>query len=566
MPQDSAPILAIDCGGATTKAALFDRIRGHYRLLGNGLALTSRGDVSLGVRAAIGDIERLRFRRLLAADGRLIMPPRPDGSGVSAFLLTCSAAPPLRLAVAGTGSTASRRDAHRASQSIHAEIVDVLGLGDVQDQQATSARIRRLSKLSPDAILMVADRRASDTSELVELSKMIAAANPDLINGGRPPVIFAEGDSGAGRSVAEVMEKLVDLRLVERVAPGESQATDTPAAQDELTDVYLERLADVLPGYETLLPPEGSVGVVPTVAALRLAAQFLAGHYQARTVLVDLGSDTTACVGVDGSQIKSRIKLNFGQGVGAARALATVGLPALTRWLPFTADTDALEQYLYNKTLRPVTVPEGHHARLLELALGRELLARIVPPVEWFHQPGLIVASGGLFAHLTHPSEALGVLLDGLAPAGVTRVRFDPLSLLPQVGALARWRASVASEVVERGALPILGTVIAPVGHLPTLGTPALIARIFPEDDGPERVVQVKAGEIGVVPWPREEIALLEVSLAPGLNLPGMKKAKTIPLRVEGGVVGLVFDLRGRPNPLPPTPDRLAAWVGALGV
>ena len=108
-------LLAVDIGGANTRAVLFDVVEGEYRFLAASSAPSTAEapfkDVSEGVRNAIGNLQVVTGRPLLDADRRLVTPAQPDGSGVDAFVATLSAGPALRTVVVGLLADVARQSA-----------------------------------------------------------------------------------------------------------------------------------------------------------------------------------------------------------------------------------------------------------------------------------------------------------------------------------------------------------------------------------------------------------------------------------------------------------------------
>src|SRR5512141_2154920 len=96
-------LLAVDIGGANTRAVLFDVVEGEYRFLAASSAPSTAEapvkDVSEGVRNAIASLQTITGRMLLDSDRRLITPTQPDGAGVDTFVATISAGPALKTVV-----------------------------------------------------------------------------------------------------------------------------------------------------------------------------------------------------------------------------------------------------------------------------------------------------------------------------------------------------------------------------------------------------------------------------------------------------------------------------------
>src|SRR5947208_8908045 len=70
-------ILATDCGSTTTKAILIEKQGDEYRLTVRGEAPTTVeapfDDVTVGVTNAVREVEELSGRRILGAEGRVVL-------------------------------------------------------------------------------------------------------------------------------------------------------------------------------------------------------------------------------------------------------------------------------------------------------------------------------------------------------------------------------------------------------------------------------------------------------------------------------------------------------------
>src|SRR4051794_22870851 len=115
--QTIQSILAVDCGTLYTRALLVDIVADEYRFVGSGAVPTTAelpyADVTRGVYQAIADLEATTGRRIVEG-GRVVTPQHVDGHGVDVVVATCSAAPAVRLVVAGITSDYSTRAARNA--------------------------------------------------------------------------------------------------------------------------------------------------------------------------------------------------------------------------------------------------------------------------------------------------------------------------------------------------------------------------------------------------------------------------------------------------------------------
>src|SRR4030042_3652507 len=154
-PIEGESVLAVDVGGATTRAVLFDVVEGVYRLVAVGAATSTAEapirDVSAGVRAAIAELQSITGRSMLDADGQLITPSQPDGSGVDAFVSTLSAGPTLKTAIMGLLSDVSVESARRLAETCYMRVVDSSG---TSDPRPADEQIGALRGLQPDAVVI----------------------------------------------------------------------------------------------------------------------------------------------------------------------------------------------------------------------------------------------------------------------------------------------------------------------------------------------------------------------------------------------------------------------------
>jgi hypothetical protein len=181
----------------------------------------------------------------------------------------------------------------------------------------------------------------------------------------------------------------------------------------------------------------------------------------------------------------------------------------------------------------------------------------------------LILATGGVLAHAPKYGQAMLLLLDALQPRGVTSIVLDRTMLISQLGAVATVAPVAAVQVNENDAvLHRLGTCVVPFGNLPP-GQMALKVDVE-YSNGRKVTVEVASGSIEVVPLQVNEQALLSLYPAPTVDVglgPG-ERARAAE-EIDGGLVGLVIDARGRPLVLAQNDAerqaRLLQWMQIMG-
>ena len=75
--------------------------------------------------------------------------------------------------------------------------------------------------------------------------------------------------------------------------------------------------------------------------------------------------------------------------------------------------------------------------------------------------------------------------------------------------------------------------------------------------------IEVRPGQLEVVPLPRGQVAELEIELDASVSLGGPRRARRMRASVTGGAVGVVLDARDAPLLLPRRSDDRRAVLGA---
>jgi hypothetical protein len=119
----------------------------------------------------------------------------------------------------------------------------------------------------------------------------------------------------------------------------------------------------------------------------------------------------------------------------------------------------------------------------------------------------------------------------------------DSIFMMPQLGVLSTVHPAAARQVFERDCLIRLGTSVAPVGPGKEGQTALRIALELP--GGKREEVAVPHGGLRLVPLADGMTAKASIRPEKGLDVgEGKGRERTVTLR--GGVVGLLFDCRGR--------------------
>ncbi len=617
-PASASSILVADCGTVFTKVSLLGLVEGQYRLMARGEAPTTTAaphqDITKGIVQAINEIEFITGRHFVA-DGRLISPEQSSGDGADLFISTMSAGGPIRLLVIGAVDSALEDLAAQAVSGLYAETFALpspsylvatrsaplsVGAGAMASStpgiqgQWTPDRINlewerqllRIRELQPHAALIVglADGPAGPTP-LQEACQLVNNAVQELtksLNGSASatsssqdasivplPVLYA----GAPQYVEAVRRMLNGYAEVTRVETLVSQEQLGPTSM-AATALYEREVIRRIPGYDHMLSWSSSVPVA-TASSLSSLVRFLAQHYAMNVTAVDAGgTTTTVMMAGERGEFLPLVSAGLGVGPGLGAVLEKAGLQRIARWLPFRITEDELRQYVLNRMLHPQVIPTSLRDLQIGQAFAREAIILTVEATKQYQfnqfDADLILATGGVLAHTPKFGQAALMLLDALQPRGVTSMVLDRTMLISQLGAVATIAPIAAVQVNENDAvMHRLGTCVIPYGDLPQ-GRVAIRVGIE-YSNGRQVTAEVMSGSIEIIPLRINEQALLtlypastvDVGLGPGERARAAEE-------IDGGLVGLVIDARGRPLVFPTDETerhaRIVQWMQVFGV
>lgn len=591
--QEMRSILATDCGSTTTKAILIEKRGDEYHLVVRGEAPTTVEapveDVTAGVINAITEVEELAGRRLLK-DGQIIK-PQQGNEGADLYISTSSAGGGLQMMVAGVVRNLTAESAERAALGAGAIVMDVIASND---KRLPHEKIERIRHLRPDMVLLSGGIDGGTTSHVAELAEIIEAANPKPRLGVtyELPVIYA-GNKDASEVVGERLGDKMALEVVDNLRPVLERENLMPTRL-KIQDQFLEHVMAHAPGYRKLISWTDAP-IMPTPGAVGAIMQTIAAQQNIQVVGVDIGGATTDVFSVfknqEGEAIFNRtVSANLGMSYSISNVLAEAGMENVLRWVPFDIDVSDLGNRIKNKMIRPTTIPQTLEELIIEGAIAREALRlafdqhkqlavelrgvqqqRTISEAFAQSETGatlvdmlsldLIVGSGGVLSHAPRRNQAMLMMIDAFQPEGVTHLAVDSIFMMPQLGVLAQVNEAAATQVFERDCLIHLGTCIAPVGSAAPGDLGVTITGDLTET--------VPFGELRLYPLGVGEKARVTIQPERRLDM-GAGRGQPVEAEVEGGVVGLVVDTRGRPLEVSTASTErvplLKKWFEALAV
>ena len=592
-------ILATDCGSTTTKAILIELVDGEYRLQVRGEAPTTVEapfeDVTKGVLNAVGEVEELSGRKLL--DGENILTPQNADEGVDIYVSTSSAGGGLQMMVAGVVKGMTGESAERAALGAGSIVMDVLASNDGRKPHEKITRIRQLR---PDMILLSGGIDGGTTKHVVELAEILAAANPKprLGQNYKLPVIYA-GNNKAVNKIEETLGEITDLDVTENIRPVLEMENLKPS-RDKIHDLFMEHVMQQAPGYKKLMSWTDAP-IMPTPGAVGALIEMIAQKENISVVGVDIGGATTDIFSVFQKQFNRTVSANLGMSYSICNVLAEAKLDNVVRWVPFDIDEKELTNRIGNKMIRPTTVPQSLEELVIEQAIAREALRLSFIQHKSFavnlkgvqkertisdafeqtdsgetlvdmKELDLLVGSGGVLSHAPRREQSARMLIDSFLPEGITQLAVDSIFMMPQLGVMANIEKEelseeakkAAFEVFEKDCLIHLGTCIAPTGKAKQ-NSVVLTAELTLKN-GNQETHKIQFGELLRIEVPFEPV---NVKLTPGKGLDiGSGKNEPIETTIYGGVVGIIFDGRGRPLDISKDPkqriDDLKKWSDAV--
>jgi uncharacterized protein (TIGR01319 family) len=463
------------------------------------------------------------------------------------------------------------------------------------DGRLPHEKIERIRSMRPDMILMSGGTDGGAVTHVVEMAEYVAAAEPRPRFGVtyKLPLIYA-GNKEATPQVKKILEDKTALVVTENIRPVLERENLSPA-RNKIHDLFLEHVMQQAPGYKKLIEMAGAP-IMPTPAAVGLIMETIAKREHLNLIGVDIGGATTDVFSVFGGVFNRTVSANLGMSYSVSNVLAEAGLANIMRWVPFTIDEQTLRNRIKNKMIRPTTIPQTLDELQIEQAIAREALRlalihhkslatglkgvqqeRTISDV--FEQQtsdktlidmlklDLIVGSGGILSHAPRRIQSMLMMVDAYEPMGCTRLSVDSIFMMPHLGVLSTINEKAATDVFVRDCMVYLGTCVAPIGRGKDGEVCADCEMTWPE--GQTTREQLKFGELKLFPLESGQRATIKVQPAKGINM-GAGAGAAITQEVHGGVVGLLFDGRGRPLRLPADQQgriaTLKKWFDALSL
>lgn len=576
---DAGSILAVDVGSSTTRAMLFDVVEGNYRFIAIGQSPSTTHapfkSVAEGVLRAVENLQDITGRSLLTSQKTVIVPSQ-DGMGIDSFVATLSAGPIVKTVIVGLLNDFSLQSVNRLARSTYARIMDGIGVNDRRDPET---QIDSILKVEPDLILIAGGTDGGSTLSVQKVIDVVGLACYLLPPEKRPMVLYSGNQSVLG----EVRNSFENLIPAFHVSPNIRPALDVedlqPASR-ELADVYIHLRKNQLGGVEDLFTMSGG-NLLPTAYAEGRLVRFMSKAYRSKKGIlgIDIGSSATTLAAGFNGELTLGVYPQFGLGEGVSGLIRHSSLDEILRWIPLEISSNYVRDHIHQKSLYPNSVPATLDDLAVEQALSRQALflaaaalnkeipASVYRKISGFlPQFEPIIASGSTITNAPTLGQGLMMILDGLQPVGITTVVFDKNHLLPAIGAAAGQNPMLPVQILESGAFQGVANVVVPVSRARS-GTPILRGRLVTRE-GNETRFEINQGTLDLLPFSVEESGRLFLQPLQHADV-GFGPGRSGEIQINGTLLGLVIDARGRPIKLPGEDGRrrelLNKWIWTLG-
>ena len=564
-------VIGVEIGSVNTRAFLFDLVEDSYRLIASSVSPSTYAepvfDVGDAIFEVISRLEEVTGRVFFDHEGNLMMPSQPNGEGIDHFVLTTSCVPEINLVVFGLLNEVSLESGRRLAYATYAQVVEAIGLND---RRPLHIQLDAVLGSRPDLILLTGGTDGGANRSMVRNAELVGSVVQILPRERRPQVLYC-GNASLADELRNSIDRFTSVRVVRNIRPSLEQEILEPALE-QLNAMIMEKTFEKVGGLQRI---SALCRIAPQLSnqGFHRIIRFLGQIYDpAKGVLgVDVGASFTL-----GAYANSRTStlntFNYGLGSGISELLERTDIRDITRWLTEPLSDEDARDHLQQRSLYPQDLARTPGELSLELAAARQVLrlvmrdlaARAALPTSRFEP---IVISGSALSRTVTPVQSLMTILDGIQPLGILPLILDKHGVMPILGAIAEFNPELVVQVLESTAFTNLATVVN-VDSKARHGATVLHARLD-YADGSFKETEVKQGSISALPLASGTSGQLQLRM---LRRGEIEDTAVLnePIKVRGGVCGLVLDARGRPLKLPADDEkrqaRLKEWELLLRV
>jgi len=540
-------ILAVDFGSVNTRVLLFDVVDGEYALVAQRQGKTSidapSDDVRVGLIKILRELSSATDRRFLDEDGALIKPEQSERIGIDYCITTASAGQPIRVVLIGLLPDKAIGSARRAILPFY---TDALAEIPLEDGLSDMARLNRIVDSRPDLIFISGGTDGGARAAMGNMLELARQAVTAIQPGNRPTVLYA-GNKDLAASARETLGQLVEVMTAPNIRPAPHREAIEPT-QRVLSRFYNEFRGRAGGSYQNIAAVSDT-GILPSARGFEMMTAFFARMLDAGVLSVDIGGAKSMLSIALGEGRRSALRTDIGMGQSAAKTLELAGEEAVKAWLPFHPRKGELAQYAVKKSLRSVNMPLDMRERYIEFALLRACIQLLLDDANRsgdandsrtdLARLGLIVAGGATLAGSGQGALDMMLLSDSLPIRGVAQVMSDRHGVLPALGALASTNPSAVVQLLQRGVVEHVGSLVKATG---TAAVGKVAMKINVEAPSGEIIGrEILVGDVWHLPAPAGSSADISLQTGRGVRVGDKRRMR---LKLHGGRGGILFDAR----------------------
>ena len=491
-------ILITDIGSTTTKAVLFQKKAGSYKLI----ALKNVGttverpqeDVKIGIFDSIQQIEKAAGIHLLDNDSTS---NNLKFNKDTLYLTTSSAGGGLQILVFGLTLFDSASSAKRAAYGSGGVILDTFA---INDNRTPVEKMQLIRLLRPDIILFSGGTDGGNISSIVRMGELLSLAHPKPKFGDKTeiPLVYA-GNKEAQSFIQSLFSDKFQLYIVPNIRPT-LQDENLPPAQEKIHQLFMDNVMEQAPGYNSLKKVV-SDDIIPTPSGVINALRLVSKELGKNIISVDIGGATTDVFSNIMGKYYRTVSANYGMSYSISNVMKDTTFEKIQRWLPADLDEYYIRNYISNKMLYPLYIPKDDIQTAIEHAVAREAIQMskrhhmkmhfntqkigfldrlkhmdLDKFLECFYVEklkeqrsfnikdiGIMIGAGGVVSNAPSNTHALLMICDGLKPEGITEIWRDNHFISPHLGKLSEVDSELAAELLNTECYQKIGICIRPI-------------------------------------------------------------------------------------------------------
>ncbi|MCD6328752.1 MAG: glutamate mutase L [Candidatus Cloacimonetes bacterium] len=491
-------ILITDIGSTTTKAVLFQKGSEPYKLT----ALQNVGttvecpqeDVKIGIFNSIQKIEKATDIQLLEKDSTS---ENLRFNKDTLYLTTSSAGGGLQILVFGLTLFDSASSAKRAAYGSGGVILDTFA---INDNRTPVEKMQLIRLLRPDIILFSGGTDGGNISSIVRMGELLSLAHPKPKFGDKTeiPLVYA-GNKDAQSFIQSLFSEKFQLYIVPNIRPT-LQNENLPPAQEKIHQLFMDNVMEQAPGYGSLKKVVAD-DIIPTPSGVINALRLVSKELGKNIISVDIGGATTDVFSNIMGKYYRTVSANYGMSYSISNVMKDATYENIQKWLPEDLDEHYVRNYISNKMLYPLYIPQDdtqiaiehatargairmskrHHMkmhfntqkigfldRLKHMDFDKFMECFYVEKLQEqrsFHMKdiGIMIGAGGVLSNSPSSTHALITICDGLKPEGITEIWRDKYFISPHLGKLSEVNNELASELLHKECYQKIGICIRPI-------------------------------------------------------------------------------------------------------